>query len=279
MNFSILKVYKDEADWDKIRENSLFLGHNSSRMLVPAILYLLVSMKFGPWFMQGRKAWELKNSMRFYNIYSVVLNIYMVNWGLTIVKGFSSFFTCAALSRDPENYAFVTDAFLLTRLVDFLDTMFFILRKKWNQVTTLHVFHHFIVPTGVYFGAHYSMTPFMGLPLFINLFIHMIMYSYYFLATFPSLTPYLWWKRYITAAQIAQFVFDVIYLMVGYILLPKYCGETPNTILIIPLMSVILIFIYQFTSFYIKNFKQRTIIVDPKDDIKDSGSKQKVKTN
>ena len=31
-----------------------------------------------------------------------------------------------------------------TKLVDLLDTIFFVLRKKSNQISFLHVYHHFI---------------------------------------------------------------------------------------------------------------------------------------
>lgn len=41
----------------------------------------------------------------------------------------------------------------------------------------------------------------------LNSGIHLAMYSYYALSALgPSVRPYLWWKRYITQAQIGQFV-------------------------------------------------------------------------
>ena len=37
------------------------------------------------------------------------------------------------------------------------------------------------------------------------------MYSYYFLASLgPRVRPYLWWKRYLTQLQLAQFAFIVV---------------------------------------------------------------------
>ena len=45
----------------------------------------------------------------------------------------------------------------------------------------------------------------------INSAVHVVMYTYYFLAAFgPSLRPYLWWKRYLTAFQLAQFAFNFV---------------------------------------------------------------------
>src|SRR5699024_9591392 len=48
----------------------------------------------------------------------------------------------------------------------------------------------------------------VGVPfVFMNSFIHFVMYSYYALAALgPAMQRYLWWKRYLTQLQIGQFV-------------------------------------------------------------------------
>ncbi|KAL1456004.1 hypothetical protein WDU94_000762 [Cyamophila willieti] len=41
----------------------------------------------------------------------------------------------------------------------------------------------------------------------LNTLVHIIMYSYYFLATLgPTVRKYLWWKNYLTALQMLQFI-------------------------------------------------------------------------
>ena len=41
----------------------------------------------------------------------------------------------------------------------------------------------------------------------LNSLIHVFMYSYYFLASLgPQMQKYLWWKKYLTALQMIQFV-------------------------------------------------------------------------
>lgn len=41
----------------------------------------------------------------------------------------------------------------------------------------------------------------------LNTFVHIVMYSYYLLAALgPRVQPYLWWKKYLTILQMAQFV-------------------------------------------------------------------------
>lgn len=34
----------------------------------------------------------------------------------------------------------------LTKLADCFDTLFFVMRKKFNQITLLHMYHHTVVP-------------------------------------------------------------------------------------------------------------------------------------
>lgn len=58
----------------------------------------------------------------------------------------------------------------------------FVARKKYNQVSLLHVVHHGILPISVWPGARYfpgGHATFFG---FINVFVHFFMYSYYMLA-------------------------------------------------------------------------------------------------
>lgn len=124
-----------------------------------------------------------------------------------------------------------------------MDTVFFILRKKFNQVSFLHVYHHctmFIlwwigikwVPGGQgeqnakkidYFNnmitavsmcdvnviksdstsIFYPFTAFLGAT--INSCVHVLMYGYYGLAAIgPQMQKYLWWKKYLTIIQMVQ---------------------------------------------------------------------------
>ena len=81
-----------------------------------------------------------------------------------------------------------------------------ILRKKTEQVTFLHVFHH----VSMFNIWWFSMTLIPGgqswFSSSVNSLIHVFMYSYYLLNQFPSMRRHLWWKRYITQLQLVQFV-------------------------------------------------------------------------
>lgn len=95
--------------------------------------------------------------------------------------------------------------YFLLKLLDLLDTVFFVLRKKDKQVTFLHLYHHtgMVVltwnATKFLAGGHGVFTG------FINSIIHIIMYSYYLVALIsPKYKNNLWWKKYITQMQMVS---------------------------------------------------------------------------
>lgn len=95
--------------------------------------------------------------------------------------------------------------YFLAKITELLDTVFFVLRKKNNQITFLHMYHHTVMPmiswgvTKYYPGGHGT---FIGV---INSFVHIIMYFYYMMSAMgPQYQKYLWWKKYITTLQLVR---------------------------------------------------------------------------
>ena len=78
-----------------------------------------------------------------------------------------------------------------------------------HQVTFLHCYHHVSV-SFFWWMAYYIMPGGEGwLGAALNSFVHVVMYSYYFLASISSSNPdfrkkYLWWGKYLTTFQILQ---------------------------------------------------------------------------
>lgn len=113
--------------------------------------------------------------------------------------------------------------YFILKIVDLLDTVFFVLRKKNNQITFLHVYHHtgMVVltwnATKFLAGGHSVFTG------FINSIIHIVMYCYYLVTAFSvKHKNNVWWKKYITQMQIVSiFIFiskEVIpYMLCTYI--------------------------------------------------------------
>ncbi|CAG2118165.1 unnamed protein product, partial [Medioppia subpectinata] len=104
-----------------------------------------------------------------------------------------------AIAEMPEKAVYA-----YSKLFDLFDTVFFVLRKKSNQITFLHVYHHFMVPILGWVGAKLCpQTVIVEVFCLLNSIVHTVMYSYYLLSAFgPQIQPYLWWKRYITRLQL-----------------------------------------------------------------------------
>nr|WPT09942.1 elongation of very long chain fatty acids 4 protein [Namalycastis rhodochorde] len=187
------------------------------------LLYLLV-VWLGPKLMQQREAMKLRYPVVLYNAAMVIVNFHIFYELLvcSTIRGYS--YSCQLVDYTDNPYEVrIAKAlwwFYFSKCLEFMDTFFFILRKKNSQISFLHVYHHATmfpiwwvgvkwVPGGqAFFGA------------MMNSFIHVIMYTYYGLAALgPQFQKYLWWKRYLTRIQLVQFVLGMVHaaqsLLVG----------------------------------------------------------------
>ncbi|CAH8549178.1 unnamed protein product [Dicrocoelium dendriticum] len=100
--------------------------------------------------------------------------------------------------------------FHISKLVECLDTVFFILSGKSRLVTWLHVYHHSsIIPYSRYMAEYVPDGHVFNFAA-LNSAIHVIMYGYYAVAALgPAWRRFLWWKRYLTLLQMAQFIYGI----------------------------------------------------------------------
>lgn len=140
--------------------------------------------------------------------------------------------------------------YFICKLIELLDTVFFVLRKKNRQISFLHLYHHSMMPICGWIGAKFFAGGHPTLLGVINSFIHVFMYTYYMLAASgPNMQKYLWWKRHLTTMQIVQFV--IIFLHNAQMLFTS-CNF-PKMLSFL-LMFNALMFIYMFGSFYLENY-------------------------
>lgn len=97
-------------------------------------------------------------------------------------------------------------------MFDLLDTVFFVLTKKQSHITFLHVHHHAVMVVLIWVFGKYLPGIEMAVVGVCNTVVHMCMYFYYLIAALgPAYKKYLWWKKYLTLLQIAQFLIIIAY--------------------------------------------------------------------
>ncbi|KAF9823920.1 hypothetical protein SFRURICE_013457 [Spodoptera frugiperda] len=170
------------------------------------LLYLAAIFKWLPDYMSKRPAYDLRKIIAAYNAIQIVGCAYIAYKSLAL--GWLNHYSliCQGVDDGPDSleYAWtVCYGYFIMKLVDLLDTVFFVLRKKQNQVTFLHVYHHFgmvAVSWGMVKwvpGGHATML------VTLNSIVHMIMYGYYLLTTWDdSYKQSIWWKKHVTQVQI-----------------------------------------------------------------------------
>ncbi|KAG5441446.1 Elongation of very long chain fatty acids protein [Clonorchis sinensis] len=145
--------------------------------------------------------------MVFYSAYVVVLSVYHaanLGYGLGCVEAPDP------TDKKTDILVYIGYLFYFSKFVEMLDTVFFLCRGKVDQVTFLHVFHHAAMPPSIWWGLKYAPGGIVYTFLVANSFIHVIMYTYYGMAA-AGLYKYLWWKNYLTIAQMIQFVFLIVH--------------------------------------------------------------------
>ncbi|XP_017004991.2 very long chain fatty acid elongase F isoform X2 [Drosophila takahashii] len=126
---------------------------------------------------------------------------------------------------------FITSWYMVNKFVDLVETVFFVLRKRNRQISFLHVFHHFSMALSGYLYYYFFGYGGIAFPLcFLNVAVHVVMYTYYYLSSISlEVQQSLWWKKYITLVQLAQFA--LIMSLCMYTLTDRNCSANkPLTI-------------------------------------------------
>lgn len=104
-----------------------------------------------PNYMKNRPPYDLKNVILIYNTIMVIINalFFLILLGfIDYGRIFLDFNYPDRNDRRPQTMQMLYYGWLgyISRYFDMFDTIFFALRKKNNQITFLHVYHHMIVP-------------------------------------------------------------------------------------------------------------------------------------
>ena len=154
------------------RSDAYTLLNHPELMILFSTLYVIFVTWLGPWLMRDRKAFDLKNTLMAYNLFQVILSIYMVieawdaGWGrhlswskfifyydiggtkiyfhfLVWRKHFNaliSFKVCQNVEEGTEpgspamRMLAVSYVYMINKYIEFADTFFMVFKKKNNQV-------------------------------------------------------------------------------------------------------------------------------------------------
>ncbi|XP_031349785.1 elongation of very long chain fatty acids protein AAEL008004-like isoform X2 [Photinus pyralis] len=237
------------ADW--------FLMSSPFYTLGICLTYVYIVKVLGPRVMENRKPFQLKNVLIAYNLFQVIFSAWIFYeclmggwWGeynyMCQPVDYSNSLSAIRMTHASWWYYF-------SKFTEFMDTIFFILRKKFGHVTTLHVIHHGIMPMSVWFGVKFTPgghSTFFG---FLNSFVHIVMYFYYLLAAIgPQMQKYLWWKKYLTTLQMVQFVLIMVH---AFQLLFIDCNYPRGFVWFIGMHAVM--FFFLFKDFYNQAYNRR----------------------
>lgn len=104
----------------------------------------------------------------------------------------------------------------------------------------------------------------------LNTFVHVVMYSYYLLAALgPKVQPFLWWKKYLTALQMVQFILVIIH---AFQLLFIECEYPKAFVWWIGMHGVM--FYFLFREFYIEAYRRKELTAARKKELESSSLKE-----
>ncbi|XP_075158039.1 very long chain fatty acid elongase 5-like [Haematobia irritans] len=238
------------------RTRDLPISNSYASVLAILVIYVLFVKKIGPAFMAKRKPYNIRWLISLYNLVQVIYNGYM------FILGTKYFITQPKYSWSctPIDYTDVNEnvmklrylgyIYFLNKIADCLDTVFFVLTKKYSHMSVLHIYHHATMIWGSFIYLNILLASQFTIIGYLNTLVHTIMYFYYLLTSLKLNLNLSVWKKRLTQFQIIQFFYYSLKLVVP--LTNNWCG-LPRfwlwTILLETISMVVL-----FTNFYYRNY-------------------------
>jgi len=192
---------------------------SSTSLIIALVTYVAVIAFLKEVVMKNRQPFKLSKTIILHNSILVVASFVMmvgtgggIIWEMLFSNGFDGVWD---LFCDPEQkfkrgvvpFHFWGYVFYISKYYEFLDTLFIVLKKR--ELTLLHIYHHLLTTFLTWAGIE-SATSNQWTALCANTFVHCLMYFYYILA---ALGHKVWWKKYLTTLQMAQFFLNLFFLM------------------------------------------------------------------
>jgi hypothetical protein len=191
--------------------------------LISIILYLYLSTPVCSWIQKTFKVTSKGNVMQFLTIsHSLTLAIYSI-WtfyhSIIIFTSFSlkhgglysSFCDIHGDLWNEYNFGYWITHFYISKYYEFIDTWIVLL--KGRQPILLQTYHHAGIVVIAWSLVVTQNSAGGSILILFNSFIHSFMYTYYALAALGITSPF---KKYLTMAQIIQFILGIIITMPAF---------------------------------------------------------------
>ncbi|KPI98130.1 Elongation of very long chain fatty acids protein AAEL008004, partial [Papilio xuthus] len=248
-NYSFILMFPPDP-----RTENWWLMSGPGPLLTLLATYLYFCTSVGPRYMRDRKPFSLKQPIIVYNITQILMSIFLVYEGLV-----SGWWNDYNFSCQPVDYSYDPKAFRMAgavwwyffaKIIELLDTVFFVLRKKNRQISFLHLYHHTMMPICAWIGVKFLPGGHGTLLGVINSFIHVIMYTYYLISGLgPQYQKYIWWKKHLTSLQLVQFV---IVFYHNFVVMFCDCNYPKSINFLLALNAGL--FLYMFGNFYYRSY-------------------------
>ncbi|XP_065074749.1 very long chain fatty acid elongase AAEL008004 [Ochlerotatus camptorhynchus] len=225
--------------------------------LALCIFYAYFSKSIAPRIMEKRKPMDLRNLLVGYNLFQTIFSTWIFYEYLQSGWWGHYSFRCQPVDYSDNPLALRMARtcwwYYISKFTEFFDTLFFLLRKKNQHVSTLHVIHHGCMPFSVWMGMKFAPGGHSTFFAMLNSFVHIVMYFYYMVAALgPKYQKYIWWKKYLTAFQMLQFVAIFTH---QFQLLFTECNYPKGFMVWIGLHGVM--FLFLFSDFYKQAYSKR----------------------
>ncbi|XP_044766686.1 elongation of very long chain fatty acids protein AAEL008004-like [Coccinella septempunctata] len=234
------------------RAKHYFLMDSIWKPVAITAAYLLIVQVFGPRLMKDRKPFDVKKYVMAYNIVQVAVNLYLT---VIVLDAFSKRNITSCIDIDYTNsetgYRELKCSYIyfLIKILDGMDTIFFILKKSFRQMSFLHIYHHAIMMMITWLVTKYCGGGQSGWACIFNSIIHTLMYSYYFLTAYDSKYKDSPMKKFITQLQLVQF-----FLLLYFYSYSLFSSCNYSKLMSLLVISQALIFINLFSKFYYNSY-------------------------
>ncbi|EEB17744.1 elongation of very long chain fatty acids protein, putative [Pediculus humanus corporis] len=231
-------------------------------LITICVCYLYFVCKAGPQYMKNKKPYNLNKIITVYNAFQIFAC-------LAIIYGMLSSFSLTRFGCESINHSDKENSYRVARwtwwatllkLTEFLETIFFVLRKKQNQVSGLHLYHHVSTLSLGWITTKFAPGEPTVIPVVLNCIIHVLMYSYYLIALYGGKElqkKIIFWKRSLTILQMVQFTIIIAHIGSS---LRSQC-TAPKPLLILMLVNILINYI-MFYKFYKNTYKKNKKLIE-----------------